>query len=366
MSTKIFQGLITNEGIDKARDVQSTEGWFISPYEFAISESRGEFVNTRTINNMQTAWVTGKFSAIEKKDNNKLLVTITLAGDESAVQKNIKEIYIKCKTTDGTQFLYALIQPLIDMTFTPTVVQQMSFLITLTNTTKEDIYTVQYVDTTKLNSYQLITEKGKQNGYCPLGADGIVPDNYLPVRSNLPIGSYLSLFCTKDYKPKGYALCDGTELSYEDYHSVYEDYLLAGLLPTCTYIEFENSIRDYGSCAKFGLDTENLKFRVPLISDGTMVQQAMTDNELNKLYNPAIPNIKGDIGNIGKSGGVVATGPFSYSYNHGDVDFHGVVGAVINFDASRVSTIYKNDCKTVQPKAVALRSFVLLSHGSVV
>ena len=110
MATKLFQGLITDEGINNARDTQTTQGWFISPYEFYLSETNGEFVTTRTTASMKPAWYHGKFSAVQKQDTNKILLTITLAGDEDAVQRQIKEICIKCKLPNGNEFLYAVIQ----------------------------------------------------------------------------------------------------------------------------------------------------------------------------------------------------------------------------------------------------------------
>lgn len=295
MTTKIFQGLITDEGINKARDTQTVEGWFISPYEFAISESVGEFATTRTLSSMNESWVTGKFAAIEKKDNNKLLLTITLAGDEDVVQRQIKEIYLKCKTPDGTEFLYSIVQPLIDMTFVPTVSQEMNFLITLTNTNKGDIYTIQYVDTTKLNSYQLVTEKGQSSGYCPLGADGIVQDNYLPLKDNLPIGTMVPVYCSENYIPVGYLPCDGKEYTYGEFQSVYEDYLLTGLLPTCTYTEYQNSLNTTGSCAKFALDVVNARFKVPYIADGVTLSQANSNTTLNTIQSPGYYAPSGNI-----------------------------------------------------------------------
>ena len=286
MTTKIFQGLITDVGINKARDTQTVDGWFIAPYEFSISETVGEFTTKRTLADANETWVSGKFAAIEKKDNNKILLTISLVGDEDVVQRQIKEIYLKCKTPDGTEFLYSIVQPLIDMTFVPTVSQEMNFLITLTNTNKGDIYTIQYVDATKLNSYQLVTEKGQPSGYCPLGADGIVQDNYLPLRDNLPIGTMVPVYCSDNYIPVGYLPCNGGEYTYAEFKSVYEDYLLTGLLPTCTYNEYQNSINTTGSCAKFALDIANAKFKVPYIADGVTLAQANSSSALNTIKTP--------------------------------------------------------------------------------
>lgn len=366
MTDKLFQGLITDEGIEKARDTQTTQGWLISPFEFYLAETNGEFVTSRTAASMKTSWHHGKFSAVTKQNNNKILLTITLAGDEDAIQRQIKEIYIKCKLPNGQEFLYALIQPLITMTFVPTVSQEMNFLITLSNTSKEDVYTIQYVDTTKLNSYQLVTEKGKKSGYCPLGANGVVPDDYLPLRDNLPIGTMVPIFCSKDYIPVGYLPCDGKEYTYGEFQSVYNDYLLAGKLPTCNYTEYQNSISTYGSCAKFGLDTANAKFKVPTIADGTSLQQAKSDSQLSALFKPGLPNITGGwnqdfVYNNSTAWGAIARGSNTASGGGGG---SGLNYTEYTFDASRVNGLY-GASNTVQPKAVSLRWFVLVTHGMI-
>ena len=370
-TTRLFRGLITDEGINNARDTQTTQGWFISPFEFSIAETQGDFVTSRNTQSMQSVWYSGKFSALKKQGTDKILLTISLAGDEDVVQRQIKEIYIKCKLPNGNTFLYALIQPLVDMTFTPTVSQEMNFLLSLTNTNKEDVYTIQYIDETKLNSYQLVTEKGQSSGYCPLGADGIVPDAYLPAKDNLPIGTVLPMFCAKDYIPLGFLPCDGAEYRREQFSAVYDDYILTGKLPTCTYTEYKNSLNIYGSCAKFALDVANSKFRVPLIADGTTLQQAKSDSQLSALFNPGLPNITGYTGYGANTSELayleteVSNNAF-YSKNTstkslGFNEFQGHSSEAF-FDASRSNSIYGKS-STVQPKAVSLRWFILVTHG---
>jgi hypothetical protein len=88
-----------------------------------------------------------------------------------------------------------------------------------------------------------------------------------------------------------------------------------------------------------------------LKSQGRVLQGADNDHEVGTTIAAGLPNITGELGNIGfNRGGAVTTGAFAYGYNHGDVDFNNAGGYVANFDASRSSSIYGNST-TVQPPA---------------
>ena len=282
----LFRGLITDEGINKARDIVTTQGWKIAPYQFSFTSApKGEFSTTRTTASMQSTWYTGYFSTVDKIDNNKILLTISLDGNESGVARDITEIYITASSSGGaTPFLYSLIQPIATIVFQPSVGMELSFILTLTNTNKADIYTIEYVDSSKLGNYQLKKEKGQPNGYAPLGTDGIIPDNHLPLRDNLPLGTVVPILCPAGYIPSGYLPCNGLEYTYNQFTSFYDDYLLKGLVATCTYQEYQADINTYGSCSKFALDTVKGTFKVPQIANGGVIRQAMTDGELNKIY----------------------------------------------------------------------------------
>lgn len=374
--TRLFQGLITDIGIQKALDTQTVEGWYITPYKYALSETKGEFATSRT--DMRTTWYDHKFSNVEKLGTDRIKLSIVLKGDEDTIQRQIQEIYVICKTPTGEDFLFALVQPLQITTFTPNVTQEMSFLLRLTNTSGQDVYNIDYIDEHSILGYQIKTEKGQPNGYCPLGAGGIVTDNYLPLRDNLPIGTIVPILCSKDYIPVGYAPCNGQEYNAAQFPAVYQDYLIGNqnpLLATCNYTEYQNSMDTYGSCAKFGVDTTNNKFKVPYIKNGTALQQALTDSEIAKLYNAGLPNITGKLLNtdtepLTYSDIIESTGALFADDSTADTVSgqpaaargNGASYYSFNLDASLSNQIYGNS-NTVQPKAVSIRWFVLMSHG---
>lgn len=367
----IFRGLITDEAVSKIRDLTNINGWVIAPFKFYLVSSQGDFSVSRTTATMQTSWYSNNFSGIEKKDNNKILVTIHLDGNEDTISHTINEIYITSKVSgtnaDTEEFLYCLIQPVNTITFTPGVGIEMNFIITVTNTNVSDIYTIEYMDKDSLKNYQLKSEKGLSNGYCPLGSDGIVPDDYLPLKDNLPIGTIIPILCTENYQIKGYVPCDGSTYTAADYPSVWE-YLTAEKpkLPTCSESAYNSDLVNYGSCAKFVVDTQNDVFKVPTIANGTFLQQANSVSELSKLYEAGIPNITGSITNNGHASFRSASGAFTATKtgrgsNRGDASD----GGWFYFNASNVSNVYKDDVTTVQPKSVAVRYFILLSHGTI-
>lgn len=364
----LFRGLITDEGIKQAVSTQTNSGWYISPFKYYLKETAATFSQTRK--DFSGYWYRGDFASIETLDSttgtsgtvSRVQLGITLKGTEATQNKDIKEILITCVNPMGQEFLYAIIQPTDDnpIVFIPNVTKEMDFIIALTNTQGQDIYEVKYVDETKLGAYQLRSEKSIPNGYCPLGSDGIVPDDFLPPSSTLPIGFIAPIFCTKDYAPEGYVPCNGAKYNISDYKVVYE-YIRDGKLPSCTATEYQNSLDTYGSCARFVL--EGTTFRVPYIKDGTTLQQALTDNELSKLYNAGIPNLAGSF--VADSGHYID----GKLFRTGRTQKKGATGsdgaeAEILFDANNSNPIYGNST-TVQPNAVSIRWFVLLAHKEI-
>ena len=176
----------------------------------------------------------------------------------------------------------------------------------------------------------------------------------------LPIGTVYPCLCTADYVPSGALPCDGAEYTKEQFIDLWSNYLSTSLLNTCTYTEYEQDLSTYGQCAKFAVDTANNKFRVPLIKDGAVIQQALTNSELGKSYNAGLPNITGTVvsdytsywSGAFKVGKTISGGAGSGS------------DAVAEFDASLSNPIYGNS-DTVQPNAVALRYFVVVANGQI-
>ena len=58
----------------------------------------------------------------------------------------------------------------------------------------------------------------------------------------------------------------------------------------CTYEDYQKDIEAYKSCARFGIDKVNNKFKVPTIRDGATLTQAMSDSELGRSYNESLPD----------------------------------------------------------------------------
>lgn len=141
-------------------------------------------------------------------------------------------------------------------------------------------------------------------------------------------------------------------------------YKVLTLLNTCTYAEYEADLATYGQCAKFAVDLDNETFRVPLIKDGAVVQQAMSDGELGKSYNAGLPNITA---NWKSEPSDDAYGSVYTEIEDGNIQAVSAGGSTdtrLYFDASRSSTVYGNS-DTVQPNAVALRYFVVVATGSI-
>lgn len=186
--------------------------------------------------------------------------------------------------------------------------------------------------------------------------------------AGLIIGQSIALYCTKDYVPDGCLPCDGGEYTKTQFSNFWNNYLVSSTvrLNTCTYTEYQQDVSTYGQCAKFALDTTNGKFKVPLIKDGAVIQQALSDSELGKSYNAGLPNITGTVGHVTfDDTGNVATGVFSLSVISGGNTISGNGNRQnVYFDASSSNSIYGNS-DTVQMNAIALRHFVVVANGQI-
>lgn len=151
----------------------------------------------------------------------------------------------------------------------------------------------------------------------------------------MPVGTIFPHTCSSTFVPENSLPCNGTEYSQIQFPTLWTDWLVGGRLNTCTYSQYQSDIDTYGKCGKWGLDTENGKFKTPYIPDGTHIQQAMTDGELGKSYNAGLPRYIGE-------------GIFSRA----------------GFDTSRSNGIFGGS-DTVQTDAVSLRHFVVVATGSI-
>lgn len=192
--------------------------------------------------------------------------------------------------------------------------------------------------------------------------------------ASLIVGLSIALYCSENYVPDGCLPCDGGEYSKTQFTALWNNYLTGSSvrLNTCTYSEYDSEVETYGQCGKFAVDTTNQKFRVPLIKDGTVIQQALSDSELGKAYNAGLPNIEATltqknawaaVGNRESLSGAFYSIDSSESGGYpGDGKTTSENFRQLGFDSSLSNSIYGNS-DTVQPNAVALRYFVVVANG---
>lgn len=193
------------------------------------------------------------------------------------------------------------------------------------------------IETSKQNAISDITTAGaeqvtniKQTGFYMqddklyyINSDGETKEFKV---DSMPIGMVFPMLCSSSYVPDGALPLDGTEYTKALFPNFYTNFLVAGLLNTCTYDEYASDITTYGQCGKFALDTENEKFKVPTIKDGSYLTQALSDTELGKVYQTN--------------------------------------STLAGIDASKSSSTYQNNAK-VQGDNVRVRYFVQVANGQI-
>lgn len=186
----------------------------------------------------------------------------------------------------------------------------------------------------------------------------------ITVGTDKVIGQIIQVACASDYVPDGCLPCNGQEYAKAQFNDLWDSFLITGKLVTCTYSQYANEIEAYGQCAKFGVDTETNKFKVPTIKDGSYITQANSNNELGKSYNESLPNAKGHfyaLDQIGSYSGIVyRAGTSSGGYGGGGTyDYRKDV-----IDLSRASSAYQDNAP-VQGNNVRYRFFVVVANGQI-
>ncbi len=185
---------------------------------------------------------------------------------------------------------------------------------------------------------------------------------------SMPIGTIFPMLCSSSYVPDGALPIDGMEYTKALFPNFYTNFLVAGLLNTCTYAEYASDITTYGQCGKFALDTENEKFKVPTIKDGSYLTQALSDTELGKVYNESLPNIEGKTsGNSALDTRPEPTGAFYRGSVKEPVSVYDSVGLLAFptlFNANLSSPTYQDNAK-VQGDNVRVRYFVQVANGQI-
>lgn len=157
-----------------------------------------------------------------------------------------------------------------------------------------------------------------------------------------------------------FTLLDGKTLSmagtYEAFCNKVVSEVKAGNWFACSEDEYNLDISTYGQCGKFVVSNDYV--RIPTIT--RFIGATVTLSEIGKTYKESLPNIKGQLGNLGNTGGAIANGAFQLDYSHGDVDYSNVKGFVASFDASRSSSTYQNNAK-VQPDHTKYPYYMVIS-----
>ena len=182
------------------------------------------------------------------------------------------------------------------------------------------------------------------------------------------IGSVLSIMAAEGYVPNGTVPADAAEYTREQFREFYDTYLVGGKLLTCTYTAFAAQVALTGNCARFALDADAQKFKVPLLKDGDSITQALSTAELGKSVKAGLPNITGatDGASIqaGSLSGTVGTGAlrFTVQDSSGGSPNAGYRRGLISIDASLNNAIYGNST-AVTDEQVRLRHFVVVASA---
>lgn len=154
-----FNLFITREGVRQARNVSVNPGWYLTPYECRITESRSEITSNRTTASMSTnLWYSEKFSGVVADSNeNSLIHTVVvppvIAGQDG--ERRYGEIYFVYKNYQGDEFLYAIAAPKEEVNWIPGISQQFYFSFILSNADVETDFVINYTYPQEIESHNI-------------------------------------------------------------------------------------------------------------------------------------------------------------------------------------------------------------------
>lgn len=182
-------------------------------------------------------------------------------------------------------------------------------------------------------------------------------------------------------------LLDGSLLEYNMTYSRFITYI-AGLrasLPNlfCTEQEFNQSVATYGVCGKFVYDSVTKSLRLPKISGfikGTLDSGSLGDvdeakapnitgrtvsNDGGNVYSPYATGYTGENKDLYSQGALYIEAPTNFAHNYtirglADSNTDRADGA-LSIDASRCSSVYKNNVTTIEPQAIKEFIYMVVS-----
>ena len=165
----------------------------------------------------------------------------------------------------------------------------------------------------------------------------------------------------KDTELNGAVECNGGTYNTGDFTQAQAigALLEAGKIPYVSLSQYATLLSTNGSVGVFGWDgTGTTAFRVPSLTD--IFIETGTAAQIGDYLAPGVPNITAQFSAKTTSGNAqgairVASSWASRGWDGGDNE------SAFEFDASTVSSVYKNDVSTVQPNAVRYRAMVQLA-----
>lgn len=169
----------------------------------------------------------------------------------------------------------------------------------------------------------------------------------------------------------GLHLLDGALLSGDGIYSAFVDYI-AGLVSTYPNLfvsesDWQSSVTNYGSCGKFVYDSTNNTVRLPKVSD---ILQGTTDaSALGDLVQAGLPNITGSLDYLTSDGAPSGSGNGALRWNTATTYakaqmISGTSAYDPTFDASRSSSIYKDNFNKVQPQTIKVLYYIVVATST--
>ncbi len=191
--------------------------------------------------------------------------------------------------------------------------------------------------------------------------DGSTKEEIIAAASQ-PIGTIY--YAIRVDTPEGSVRLDGTEYTEELFPNFYAD-LVAGKFPSVSYEDYSAQLSsNNGTCGLFALDSENAKFKVPCIADGTFISSVQNGN-IGQYFEAGLPNIEGNARRSNDTAflhaNFVADGAFKKgtTTQANGIYGSGVTAYDLGFDASLSNPIYGNS-ETVTPIHVRYPLFMVL------
>lgn len=236
-----WSGFITNNGISQARNATNNPGWYLIPYKFKVSSTKGYLNANSVIDDLTNIWYEAYFTSLEFLENNKILHKITIPIDAESISKNIGDIAFIYKDPDDNEYLFAVSKNSDTLWFEPGISREYDFAFTLNNTNVADIYNIQYTFPLDIATHNidpiahtyLLARDGSRTATNPILYENVTDDALLAndnslasvnlVKNVIPVGTVIQGYFRQ--APDGFLKLDGSSVSKETYSRLYQHLL---------------------------------------------------------------------------------------------------------------------------------------------